>query len=80
MAAKDYRAKLLDSVDTLLKPNGMDEVRINDCVTYVGPSYFEAESMNAEDHRQYAEAGVIPKECEADVERSLHALRLVEMT
>ena len=69
MAAKDYRAKLLDSVDALLEPKGMDEVRINGGVNYVGPFCFEAESMNAEDHRQYAEAGVIPKECEVDVEK-----------
>ena len=49
MAAKDYRAKLLDSTDALLKPKGTDEVRIGDGVTYVGPFYFEAESMKAED-------------------------------
>lgn len=49
LAAKDYRAKLLDSVDALLKPEGTYEVRINDCVTYVGPFYFETESMKAED-------------------------------
>ena len=49
MAAKDYRTKLLDSVDALLKPKGTDEVRISGGVTYVGPFYFEAESMKAED-------------------------------
>ena len=49
MAAKDYRAMLLDSVDALLKPKGTDEVRINGGVTYVGPFYFETKSMKAED-------------------------------
>ncbi len=49
MAVKDYRAKLLDSVDALLMPNGTDGVRINGGVTYVGPFYFETESMRAED-------------------------------
>lgn len=49
MAAKDYRAKVLGSVEALLKPKGKDGVKLNDGVTYVGPFYFETESMKAED-------------------------------
>ena len=49
MAADDYRAKLLGSVDALLIPNNNDGVRINDSVYYVGPFYFETESMDAKD-------------------------------
>ena len=49
MATKDYRAVLLGSVDALLKPDGTDGVKLCDGVTYVGPFYFETESMKAED-------------------------------
>ena len=49
MAAKDYRAKVLGSVEVLLKPKGTDGVKLCDGVTYVGPFYFETESMKAED-------------------------------
>ena len=49
MAAKDYWARLLGSVDTLLRPKGTNGVKISENVTYVGPFYFEAESMEAED-------------------------------
>ena len=49
MATKDYRTVLLGSVDALLKPNGTDGVKLCDGVTYVGPFYFETESMKAED-------------------------------
>lgn len=49
MAAKDYRARLLGSVESLLRPKGTDGVRINGNVVYMGPFYFEVESMRAED-------------------------------
>ena len=49
MATKDYRAVLLGSVDALLKPDGTDGVKLCDGVTYVGPFYFETESLKAED-------------------------------
>ena len=49
MATKDYRAVLLGSVEALLKPNRTDGVMLCDGVTYVGPFYFETESMKAED-------------------------------
>lgn len=48
-AAQDYRAQILGSVETLLKPKDMSGVFINDNVLYIGPFYFEAESMLAED-------------------------------
>ena len=48
-AEKDYRAELLSSVDALLRPECADGVAISERVTYVGPFYFEAESMIAED-------------------------------
>ena len=47
-AAKDYRAKVLGSIEALLKPKGTDGVKISDGVTYVGPFYFETENMKAE--------------------------------
>lgn len=49
MVTKDYRAKLLGSVDALLKPKEIDGVKLSDGVTYVGPFYFETENMKAED-------------------------------
>jgi len=49
IANKDYRVVLLGSVDALLKPNGTSGVKLYDGVTYVGPFYFETESMKAED-------------------------------
>lgn len=49
MAALDYRLKLLGNVETLLRSKGTDGVKINESVTYVGPFYFETESMRAED-------------------------------
>lgn len=48
-AAKDYRAKVLGSIEALLKSKGADGVKLCDGVTYVGPFYFEKESMKAED-------------------------------
>lgn len=48
MATKDYRAVLLGSVDALLKPKEADGVKLCDGVTYVGPFYFETESLKAE--------------------------------
>ncbi len=47
-ASKDYRAKLLESAEILLRGNGGKEVRINDNVTYVGPFYFETVNMKSE--------------------------------
>ena len=49
MAAEDYRAQILGSVDALLRPKDMNGVSINDNVLYIGPFYFEAESRKAED-------------------------------
>lgn len=49
MAANDYRAKLLGSVGALLRPKDACEVKLSEDVTYVGPFYFETESMKAED-------------------------------
>ena len=48
-AAEDYRSQILGSVQALLKPKDMSGVCINDDVMYIGPFYFEAESMRAED-------------------------------
>jgi hypothetical protein len=48
-AAEDYRAQILGSVQALLKPKDMSGVSINDNVYYIGPFYFEAESLKAED-------------------------------
>lgn len=48
-AAEDYRAQILGSIDNLLKPKDMNGVLINDNLLYIGPFYFEAESMKAED-------------------------------
>ena len=48
-AAEDYRAQILGSVQSLLKPKDMSGVCINDNVLYIGPFYFEAETMKAED-------------------------------
>ena len=49
MAAMDYRAKLLDSVESLLRPKGTNGMKISENVLYVGPFYFETESMKAEE-------------------------------
>jgi len=49
LAAEDFRAQILGSVDALLKPKDMNGVSINDNVLYIGPFYFEAESMKAQD-------------------------------
>ena len=49
MAAKDYRARLLGSVESLLRPKDTDGVKISEGVTYIGPFYFEVESMMGED-------------------------------
>ncbi len=49
MATKDYRAKVLGSVELLLRPKNTDGLKINDNLVYVGPFYFETESMKAED-------------------------------
>ncbi len=49
MAAKDYRAKLLDSVESLLRSKGTNGMKISENVLYVGPFYFETESMKAEE-------------------------------
>ncbi len=48
-AAEDYRAQLLGSVTELLMPKDMNGILINDNVLYIGPFYFEAESMKADD-------------------------------
>lgn len=48
-ASGDYRAILLDDVETLLRPEDETGVRISDCVEYVGPFYFETDTMVAED-------------------------------
>lgn len=48
MAAKDYRAKLLGSVEALLRSIDIDGVKISENVTYVGPFYFEVEDKEAE--------------------------------
>ena len=50
MASKDYRAKLLDSVESLLRPKGTNGMEISENVLYVGPFYFETESMKAEEN------------------------------
>ena len=49
MAAEDYRAQILGSVDALIRPKDMNGMSINDNVLYIGPFYFEAESLKAED-------------------------------
>ena len=49
VAAKDYRAKLLGSVESLLWPKDADGVKLNDGFIYVGPFYFVTEDMEAED-------------------------------
>lgn len=48
-AAKDYRSKLLGNAELLLIPMNPHGVSIYDSVQYVGPFYFETESMKAED-------------------------------
>lgn len=48
MASKDYRTKLLGSVETLLRPKDTGGVKISENKTYVGPFYFEVEDMEAE--------------------------------
>lgn len=40
VAAKDYRARLLGSVESLLQPKGADGVKIYDDIVYVGPFYY----------------------------------------
>lgn len=45
MAAEDYHSRLLGCVELLLWPKDTGGVKINDAVTYVGPFYFEQESM-----------------------------------
>ena len=49
VAAEDYRAQLLGSVQALVKPKDMSGILINDNVLYIGPFYFEAETRKAED-------------------------------
>lgn len=49
MAANDYRARLLGGVELLLWPTDIGGVKISENVTYVGPFYFETESMKAEE-------------------------------
>ena len=49
MAARDYRTKLLGSVESLLMSKEVNGVKMSENVTYVGPFYFETESMRAED-------------------------------
>lgn len=49
VAAKDYRARLLGSVESLLQPKGADGVKIYDDIVYIGPFYFETENMEAKD-------------------------------
>lgn len=49
MATKDYRSKLLGCTELLLKPKDVGGVYISENVKYVGPFYFETESMKAED-------------------------------
>ena len=48
-AEKDYRAQLLGSVESLLRPKNAYGLKIKDNLVYVGPFYFETESMKAED-------------------------------
>lgn len=48
-ASNDYRAILLDDVATMLKPDDICGVSVNENVLYVGPFYFETEDMKAED-------------------------------
>ena len=45
MAAEDYRAQILGSVDALIRPKDMNGMSINDNVLYIGPFYFEAEKL-----------------------------------
>lgn len=49
MAAVDYRAELLGSVEALLRPTDEKELKLFPGVVYVGPFYFETEAMEAED-------------------------------
>lgn len=49
LAAYDYRAILLDSVATMLKPEDISGVVVSENVLYIGPFYFETEKMTAED-------------------------------
>ncbi|MBQ7772241.1 MAG: hypothetical protein IJ402_05920 [Bacteroidales bacterium] len=48
-ATKDYRSKLLGNAELLLIPKDTHGVSIYESVQYVGPFYFETESMKAED-------------------------------
>ena len=49
MAAMDYRAKMLGSVNALLNPEGNAGFKISEGLIYVGPFYFETDSMKAEE-------------------------------
>ena len=49
MAAMDYRAKLVGDVESLLRPKGINGIKISNGLIYVGPFYFETESMKAEE-------------------------------
>ena len=49
LVEKDYRAKLLDSAESLLRPKGTKGIKISENILYVGPFYFETESLKAED-------------------------------
>ena len=48
-AANDYRADILGGVTPFLRPNRSKEIKIAPNIVYVGPYYFEAESMEAKD-------------------------------
>lgn len=48
-ASGDYRATLLEDVELLLNPDGGAGVIISERVSYIGPFYFETETMKAED-------------------------------
>lgn len=49
LASNDYRAILLDSVETMLRPEDISGVSVSENVLYIGPFYFETENMEAED-------------------------------
>ena len=52
-AERDYRAGLLGSVETLLKPKDGYDLKICEDLTYVGPFYFVTESMKDEEIISY---------------------------
>lgn len=52
-AERDYRAGLLGSVETLLKPKDDNDLKISEDLTYVGPFYFVIESMKDEEIISY---------------------------